>query len=194
MDNSNRRQAIVSAAISLIAERGLEGFRVRMVATSAGMNHATLLHYFPNKQALVEAVVDQLLEQLRGEGRQHGEPSPWEALSHEFEDLKRRLDRDPSFFVALNEIQLRAYRDPRIARSLQHLYESWRHYLTSVIERGIAVGQFRPDRAVAEIVDVIMVQFRGLGLNALDQVDSKRMETAVAAQLNLLGGWILRQD
>ena len=48
-----------------IAEKGFEGLRVRDVATEAGINHATLLYYFPTKEALIQGVVDFLLREFQ---------------------------------------------------------------------------------------------------------------------------------
>ena len=54
----DRRQALVEAAYRRIAECGFEGLRLRDVAAEVGIDHSTIHHYFPTKQALVTAVVD----------------------------------------------------------------------------------------------------------------------------------------
>jgi AcrR family transcriptional regulator len=47
-----RRQAVVDAALGLLAEREYEQISVREVAESAGVAVATLYHYFPSKEHL----------------------------------------------------------------------------------------------------------------------------------------------
>jgi AcrR family transcriptional regulator len=47
-----RRQAVVAAALGLLAEREYEQISVREVAESAGVALATLYHYFPSKEHL----------------------------------------------------------------------------------------------------------------------------------------------
>lgn len=46
-------EAIVSAAASVLEERGLPGFNTKVVAARAGVNVATLYQYFENKQAIL---------------------------------------------------------------------------------------------------------------------------------------------
>lgn len=52
------RDAILDAAERRFADRGFSGAAVREIAADAGLrNQASLYYYFPNKQALYEAVV-----------------------------------------------------------------------------------------------------------------------------------------
>ncbi len=60
----DRRQALVEAAYRRIAECGFEGLRLRDVAAEVGIDHSTIHHYFPTKQALVTAVVDYATRQF----------------------------------------------------------------------------------------------------------------------------------
>src|SRR5487761_1532679 len=61
----NRRQQLVQIAFDLIASKGFEGLRFQEVASQAGINNATLYYYFPSKEALIQGVVDFLMERLR---------------------------------------------------------------------------------------------------------------------------------
>lgn len=47
---------VVDAAISLIGERGLEGFSMPKLATTLGVRAPSLYHYFADKDALLSAV------------------------------------------------------------------------------------------------------------------------------------------
>ncbi len=58
----DRRQAILDAALDAFAERGFKGSSVREIARAVGVNEATLYHYFPSKAAILDALIDQLLE------------------------------------------------------------------------------------------------------------------------------------
>ncbi|CAM3144542.1 TetR family transcriptional regulator [Streptomyces albus] len=65
------RQALMSAASALFAERGYERTTVRDIAARARVNQALLFRYFGSKQALFEQVV-------AGEGRRHLRRTPAE--------------------------------------------------------------------------------------------------------------------
>lgn len=56
----DRRRQIVETAFDTIAEKGFEGLRTRDVAERVGINSATLHHYFPTKEALVEGIAEHL--------------------------------------------------------------------------------------------------------------------------------------
>lgn len=58
---TDRRQAILDAALDAFAERGFQGTSVREIARVVGINEATLYHYFPSKVSILDALIDQLL-------------------------------------------------------------------------------------------------------------------------------------
>ncbi len=194
MSSTERPTEIIQAAYYMIAERGFEGFRIRSLAEQVGVNHATLLHYFPSKQAVIEAVVGYLLQQLQEEGMAHDAVTPQDTLRRELDDFRRRLLGNREFFIVLNELQLRAYRDPFIAASLTQMYTQWRHYLTGLIRQGISAKQFRPDVPVAALVEVIIGQFRGIALSALEPVNEAMVNDTIDTLWTLLIEWLTPSD
>src|SRR5438105_15439256 len=111
---ARRRDAIVRIAYRQLAERGFEGLRVRDVAREAGINHATLLYYFPTKEALIQGVVGYLAHEFsinRAPGPSAAALSPLEELRHEFADARYRVRAMPEMFVVLAELAVRSRRD-----------------------------------------------------------------------------------
>ena len=51
------RSAVLTAASSLVAERGPDGFSVREVATRAGVNHALVHRHFGTKADVLEQML-----------------------------------------------------------------------------------------------------------------------------------------
>jgi AcrR family transcriptional regulator len=77
------RQAILQAAANLIAEAGTNHLTLDAVAARAGVSKGGLLYNFPNKQALLAAMIEQsivhataFLDNSGGEGA----PAPAEAI------------------------------------------------------------------------------------------------------------------
>jgi len=56
---SAKRTAILDAALEVFAESGYRSGSIRDVALRVGMSEAGLLHHFPNKSALLAAVLDR---------------------------------------------------------------------------------------------------------------------------------------
>src|ERR1700740_208602 len=61
---AERRLEIVQAAYRTLAEKGFEGLRMRDIAQRAGIDHSTLHYYFTGKEALIDAIVDYIVEDL----------------------------------------------------------------------------------------------------------------------------------
>ena len=50
---SNKREAVLAAAVRCFAAQGLAGAGMREIARAAGLTEGTLYHYFPSKDALI---------------------------------------------------------------------------------------------------------------------------------------------
>lgn len=163
-----RRRQLLKIAFDHIAERGLEGLRFQEVASAAGINNASLLYYFSSKEALIQGVVSNLVDQMRGQPVQPAEqPSgAVEALRREFDGVRKLLVRSPKFFIVLTEFALRAKRDPVIARVTRSRDDFWRTNLTSILERGIKEGAFRSSIRVDTAVTALMAQIKGIAYHA----------------------------
>jgi AcrR family transcriptional regulator len=55
----DRRGQILAAAFELFAERGFHGARTRDLARRAGVSEALVFRHFPNKEALIRAILDR---------------------------------------------------------------------------------------------------------------------------------------
>jgi AcrR family transcriptional regulator len=60
-----RIAAILDAALALFAEHGYERTSTNAIAARAGMSPGSLYQFFPNKEAIAEALATRLVEQMR---------------------------------------------------------------------------------------------------------------------------------
>lgn len=89
-----RRAEILRAAARLFAERGYNGTSLREVAAEVGLSPAGLIHHFPDKVSLLEAVLDDRLgDAERSLGRRDEDG---ETLLRGLVDLARRDVADPA--------------------------------------------------------------------------------------------------
>jgi AcrR family transcriptional regulator len=173
-----RRLSLVRAAYEVIAEEGFEGLRTRTVADRVRVNIATLHYYFPTKEALIGGLADYLCFQFQNvhapalaEG-----PSPaLNRLHQEFADARYyRLER-LDMLTVMQELALRAQRDPATRSIIAPLMYHWRTALEQVIEDGIREGVFRPNLvpvvAAAFVASTIWGTMTvGVGIEAMDGV------------------------
>ncbi len=54
-----QRERILDTALDLMAERGASATSMRALASACGLNVAALYHYFPSKDALLRAVIEE---------------------------------------------------------------------------------------------------------------------------------------
>lgn len=61
---SRSPQAIVDVARSLALEKGFDGVSTRQVATQLGFTATALYYHFPNKEAILDALADELVAEV----------------------------------------------------------------------------------------------------------------------------------
>jgi AcrR family transcriptional regulator len=80
-EGSSTRRRILQIALTLMAQRGVDGTSMRDLASAASLNVASLYHYFPSKRDLLEAVlveqgflpIEMARSEPNGDGRQNGQ-------------------------------------------------------------------------------------------------------------------------
>jgi AcrR family transcriptional regulator len=163
--SESRSQALILAAYHCIAEKGFEGLRLREVAAQVGLNHATLHHYFPTKEALVQEVVVYVTQRLaQTTGTVEG--TPLDQLRSHLRKLKLRMEEEPDLFIALSEIELRARRDPAIRATAQQRVEAWHRFLVSILEAGVKQGNWPEDLDAETVASAIIALIQSVSLNA----------------------------
>ncbi len=61
------REKVLDAAIAFVDERGLAALSTRKLGAALGVEGMTLYHYVPTKAALLDGMVERVLEQAAGE-------------------------------------------------------------------------------------------------------------------------------
>ncbi|MCI6585483.1 MAG: TetR/AcrR family transcriptional regulator [Mobiluncus porci] len=59
-----RREAILDAAVDLLAEVGYHGMSLRDVARNVGISHPGVIYHFPSKEVLLMSVVDRYEKEM----------------------------------------------------------------------------------------------------------------------------------
>jgi AcrR family transcriptional regulator len=62
VDHELYRKELLSKCYDLFAEKGYSAITMRQIAESLGVSTGTLYHYFPNKKALFEQLVEEICE------------------------------------------------------------------------------------------------------------------------------------
>jgi AcrR family transcriptional regulator len=192
-ETDSRRAEIARIAFRLISQAGLEGFRTRQVADAAGIDQGTLHYHYPSKEALIQAVIDQLVADFRANraGQENETGNALVELRNEIRDVAIRVKETPEQFRVLMELRLRANRDPAIASILVRLDQGFNHHLTGLISQGVEQGVFRPDVDLELAGLVLRNKLDGLAVAAL--MTSNRVDEIASAVCSQMEAWLLRE-
>ena len=129
---SIRREQIIDAAITVIANQGLHHLSLSEIETRAAMSRGQLTHYFKTKEEILLAVWDRVLQQMCQRMMESpGSPVPGQAscleiVEHLLTKLLLHPPVSPEFstlqYTFLSQIGYRADFRQRLAT----LYEEWR--------------------------------------------------------------------
>ena len=157
-----KRRQIVEAAYAELAEVGFEGFRMRNVAARAGLDHATLHHYFEGKAEILIGVMQSIVEDRSiGISATFAEAPPDKKLEIHLETLLSQMRTNPEMFLVIAEIGLRSLRDSHVRQVKTTFDGEWRVFLTKIVQASIDAGVFREDIVPETAADLIMSLVRG---------------------------------
>jgi AcrR family transcriptional regulator len=188
----DRKRELIVIAYRAIAEKGLEGFRIRQVTAEADIDNGTLHYHFPSKEALIHGVVDYLVEDLQNNraGQEQANQNALEELRKEFEDIRLRVRDTPEQLTVLSELAIRSWRDPEIARIFKKVDDGWRSHLVALLDCGVQQGIFRKDLNQQLCARAIMVALRGVSYQSRlpgRQLDLLLSQLAAQTELWLRG-------
>lgn len=138
---------ILEAALDLFSERGFSGTRLEDVAARAGLSKAAIYLYFDDKTALLKALVHEMatsnIGAIRDIAAAHRGPiAPLLRQILLFIGERMNNSRLPDL---LKLIISEARAHPEIGRFyLENVIDQAMPLMRSLVERGIASGEFRP--------------------------------------------------
>jgi TetR/AcrR family transcriptional regulator, fatty acid metabolism regulator protein len=138
-----KRQRILDAAVVVFARTGYHTSRVGDIAEEAGVAHGLLYHYFPSKEAVLQAIFQDNWAQLVGRFRAiaASDEAAADKLSGLAKIVLRTWRNDPALVtVMVREIA----RSPQLQARVSEITEGL-EVIQAVISDGQATGEFRPD-------------------------------------------------
>lgn len=180
--NVSRRDQILNAAMKLFTENGFHASSMAELAKKAGMSVGHIYHYFENKDAIIEAIVDRdMAEVMELIDKFSRADDPVEAmLQHTEEGMTRHLERERAAMRL--EVLAEAARNPRVAAKLHAADRDCCGRLTAVLSRPLGhLGEAE----IAARVEAVTATFQGLTIRAVQHPDLDRDAIVRTTQLVL---------
>lgn len=154
------RAAILKAAVHEFAREGVAGARTDAIARFAGVNKALLYYYFKDKEALYQAVLDEVFSGVRS--------TVHNALSQQLPPRKKLeayisahfnyIASNPPYHRLVHAEFLRASRDPsKLQRVAKQYFRPVFSELSSLLKEGAESGDFYPVNPIHFIPSMISV-------------------------------------
>lgn len=143
-DAERNRQRLLTAAKELFASRGLD-VTLDDIARHAGVGTGTAYRRFSNKNALIEALMAQRIEEIGAIAREClDEPDPWRGLAGFFERALGLMASDRGLADVL-------FSPGRGHERTAHARQAIGPVVTKLVARAVAAGVVRPDLATTDV-------------------------------------------
>ena len=152
MDRGNTKQEILEAALELFSVQGFEATSISQIASAVGIRKASLYSHFESKQAILDALVRDVLDQYaahsifaRPDGDSEDAPTP-ESTERVILEQLRYILHDPHISRARKMLVVEQFRNPELAQlQTRQNYTDVLAYFTSLVERltrsGVLAGE-----------------------------------------------------
>ncbi|MDD6643400.1 MAG: TetR/AcrR family transcriptional regulator [Faecousia sp.] len=158
MDKGNTKQEILEAALELFSVQGFEATSISRIADAVGIRKASLYSHFENKQAILDALVKEVLEQYAAhsifaradwendagtKGKQVLTP---DAAAQMILEQIRYILHDPYVSKSRKMLVMEQFQNPELAKlQTKQNYTDVMHYFTGLMQYLIRHGALVED-------------------------------------------------
>ena len=150
---------IFEAAMKLFSERGFNNTPVEDITNAADVAKGTFFNYFPNKEAILEALAERQLGVIvEAEERAKTAPSVRPVLIEMAHKLAARPSRSQ---LLLRSMMGAALTHSSMTKLLGKVLELGRGRVANIIQRGQELGEIRTDMPAVELARILQHSIMG---------------------------------
>ena len=145
MDRGNTKQEILETSLELFSVQGFEATSISQIASAVGIRKASLYSHFENKQAILDALVKDVLEQYAAhsifektnwENDSDNLPRTPDAAVHMILGQVRYILHDPTISRARKMLTIEQFQNPELAKlQTKQNYSDVLGYFTGLMKR-----------------------------------------------------------
>ena len=147
MERGNTKQEILEASLELFSVQGFEATSISQIASAVGIRKASLYSHFENKQAILDALVKDVLEQYaehsifaKADWDQYDDTEDKPALTPDAATQMilgqvRYILHDPHISRARKMLAIEQFHNPELAKlQTKQNYSDVMHYFTGLVK------------------------------------------------------------
>ena len=147
MERGNTKQEILEASLELFSVQGFEATSISQIASAVGIRKASLYSHFENKQAILDALVKDVLEQYaehsifaKADWDQYDDTEDKPALTPDAAAQMilgqvRYILHDPHISRARKMLAIEQFQNPELAKlQTKQNYSDVMHYFTGLVK------------------------------------------------------------
>ncbi|MCA9581023.1 MAG: TetR/AcrR family transcriptional regulator [Myxococcales bacterium] len=180
-----RREQILAAAIATFAERGFGAARVSQVAAAAGLSHGLVYHYFENKEAMLCAIADAVIDRVSLD-YDGATGTPLEKIAWVLDRTRERLEADTDVRRVLLQATLQGSLPPKARESLLAKFSRFHAIIRDWIAEAQERGDVDPTVPPEELAYALQSLIRGVSLMKPLALEEARAVPSTATMLRLL--------
>lgn len=140
-------QKILEATLETIAREKISGTRMHLIAKDAGMSQSNLHYYYPTKNELLIALLDEIQERFskkRTESVDLKNKSFEENLSGLFAEKKDVILNDKKIDYAQFDYWVQGTVNPEIRSKFERTFDEWRDDIREVLQKNSEYDEIDP--------------------------------------------------
>lgn len=170
------REALLRAAVTVVAGGGLRALTYRAVAEEAGVTHGLVRHHFGSRDALIVAATEYSLSPLLAASGVTGTPGNLQTFAR---GIPTMIQREQELVAFQYEVMLESVRRPELRPAVQALLDGLRaSILEDLRQRGLSV--------TAAIGATVTAALDGIVLHGLTLQDPTFVQSALRELRSLL--------
>lgn len=167
VDVEQRRLELAGAAATVIAQRGVAGASMRMVAAEAGWTTGTLAHYFTDKRELLAFTLETSLERRRARRDERDGLSRHDALRGSLANALPVDDDGKLHWTVTVAFAAHASADPELQLVQRDAYREFRSHLVTLLVDESLVDEVSTLGAAVVEAERLIALVDGIALQAL---------------------------
>lgn len=189
-----RREEIVDASVTVIAEQGIQKLSLSEIEKKVGMSRGQLTYYFRTKEDILLAVFDRLLAMMcqQHDGAEHpfAQMDWFEIVRHLLNMVLQEPAAHPEFHALQHAFLSQISHREDFRSRLADLYEKWRCHGANDLQRQLEKRPAVRKVSARAMATVVQAMLHGLAVQKAADPKSIDQQDVVHLCLDLLGTYL----